>query len=96
VISNTSNAMHRKMIRIDMRGCGDFQLELVGDLDDADHNLVRIAVAIHQVEFHRGIIFSEMIFNADDFVIEEVFFNLFPEYVQCVSKVNFERARVIS
>jgi hypothetical protein len=70
-------------------------LELVGDLDDAYHDFMRIPILVQQTEFHHGVIPFDVAFNIDHLVVLEVLLNLLLKNKKCVGKVHFKRTGVI-
>ena len=46
--------------------------ELVGDLNDANNNLMRIAFVVEKTELYKGVIAIEVTFNMDDLVALQV------------------------
>ena len=69
--------------------------EFVGDLDDSNYDLVRVAVFINQAELHHGIVAVDVAFYIDNLRALYVLLYVFLKNDQCISEVNFEWAWII-
>ena len=77
---------------MDMKDAG---LELIRDLHNADDDLVRIAITVDKIEFYHRIIFSKVILDIGDLVVQQVSLDVCAEDLQGVCKIDLQRAGVI-
>lgn len=64
-------------------------LELVGNLDDPDYNLMRITFLINKAEFYHRIVAPDVTLNINNLVALNMFLQLLLENMQCICKINF-------
>ena len=70
-------------------------LKLIGYLNDAHDDLMRISVAVDKAELHHRVILAEVIFDVRDLVVKLMFFDLFLQDLEGICKIDFERARIV-
>src|ERR1041385_1235897 len=91
VISRISKTMQRMTMTMDIPLTSEF----VGDLNDAHHDLMRIAIGINQAELHHGIVAVDIALDVDNLTALHVLLNIFLKNDQCIGEVDFERAWII-
>lgn len=69
--------------------------EFIRYLNDADHDLMWISIAINQLEFYSRIVAIDIAFDVDNLISLHMLFYFLLKDNERISKVNFERTGVI-